>query len=86
MKASYCLHGDLLHLLLYCFVSSTSLRIPVILSFSLTVPIGVHILLVFIWFTLNCLLPFSMVLFLLFPYSELNASSFFLFITLPLKI
>lgn len=77
MKASYCLYGDLLHLLLYCFVSSTSLCIPVILSFSLTVPIGVHILLVFIWFTLNCLLPFSMVLFLLFPYSELNASSFF---------
>lgn len=36
-----------------------------------------HILLVFIWFTLNCLLLFSMVLFLLFPYSELNTSSFF---------
>lgn len=30
----------------------------------------VHILLVFIWFTLNCLLPFPMVLFLSFPYSE----------------
>lgn len=37
----------------------------------------VHILLVFMWLTLNCWLPFSMVLFLLFPYSELNISSFF---------
>lgn len=43
------------------------------------------ILLIFIWFILNCLLPFPKVLFLLSPYSEyFNLIFFFLFITLPL--